>query len=70
MNDSNGKKVEGNEAITRHIVQHFKNLYTDTDETYPISQDDLLSVIPPIISDSKNEELVKPISKHEISEAI
>ena len=64
LKDSNGKNIE------RNIFQHFSQLYTDSEETDPISQDDLLSVIPPIISNAENEELVKPISEHEISEAI
>ena len=68
--DSNGNKIEGNEAIKRHIVQHFRNLYTDRDEMDPISQAELLSVIPSKISDDENEELMKPISEHEISDAI
>ena len=61
--DSNGDKVEGKEAIKKHIVQHFRNLYTDKDETDPISQDELLSVIPSKITDDENEELVRPISE-------
>ena len=70
MYDSNGNKIEGKEAIKRHIVQHFRNLYTNSDETDPISQAELLSVIPSKIYDDENEELVKPNSEHEISDAI
>ena len=70
MNDINGQKIEGNEAIKRHIVQHFRNLYTDRDKMDPISQVELMSVIPSRIFDDENEKLVKTISKHEISDAI
>ena len=68
--DSNGNKIEGNEGIKRHIVQHFINIYTDRDETAPNSQAELLSVIPSKIYDDENEEFVKPISEHEISDAV
>ena len=70
MYDSNGDKDEGKEEIKKHLVQHFKNLCADTDETDPISQDELLSFIPSKIMDDDNEELVRPISEQEISDAI
>ena len=59
LKDRNGQKIDGHEAIKRHNFQCFSKLYIDSEEMNPISQDDLLSVIPPIISDSENEELVK-----------
>ena len=70
LNDSNGQKFEGHEAIKRHIFQHFRNINTESEERDLISQAKLLSIIPPIIPYSENEELVKPISEHEISESI
>ena len=39
--DSNGNKIDGNEAFKRHIVQHFRNLYTYREESNPISQAEL-----------------------------
>ena len=68
--DINGNKVEGNEAIKKHIVQHLRNIYTDRDDMDPICQDELLSVISSKISDDENEELVKPILEQEISDAM
>ena len=70
MYDSNGNKIDGNEAVKRHIVQHFRNIYTDKDESDPITQDEILLVIPSNISDVENGNLMKPISEHEISDAI
>ena len=46
MYDSNGNKIDGNEAVKRHTIQHFINLYTDKDESDPIAQDEILLVIP------------------------
>ena len=70
MYDSNGNKIDGNEVVKRHIVQHFRNLYIDRDETDPTSQAELLLVIPSKISEDENEELMKPILEHEISDTI
>ena len=59
--DRNGNEIDGNEAVKWHIVHHFKNIYTNRDETDPFSQAKILSVIPLKISDDENEELMKPI---------
>ena len=67
---SNGNKIEENEAIKRHIVSHLRNLYTYKDETDPISQVELLSIIPSNFSVDENKELMNPISEYEISDAI
>ena len=48
----------------------FNQLFSDSGETDPISQVDLLSSILPNIYDKENEDLENPISEHEIIEAI
>ena len=52
------------------VRQHFNLLLSDSSETNPTSQDDLLSGIRSIISDKENEELGKQISEQEIIEEI
>ena len=70
MKDNNNKKINGKDAIKKLVLQHFNLLYSDSGHTYPISQADIISGIHPNIFVKENEDLEKPITDHEIIEAI
>ena len=70
LKDSNNKKFTSQDAIQNLALQHFNLLYSDSGDTDPISQADILLGIRPNISVKENEDLEKPITNHEIIEAI
>ena len=70
LKDKNNQKITGQDAIKKLALQHFNLLYLDSGDTDPISQVDILLGIRPKISIKENEELEKPITYHEIIEAI
>ena len=70
LKDNNNKKINGQDDIKKLALQHFNQLFSDSGETDPISQVDLLSSILPNIYDKENEDLENPISEHEIIESI
>ena len=70
LKDNNNKKINGKDAIKKLVLQHFNLLYSDSGHTYPISQADILPGIHPNNFVKENEDLEKPITDHEIIEAI
>ena len=58
------------EEIKTHILQHFRDLYMDKDETDPLAHADLLSRIPSLISEWDNKDLSNPIMDFKIKDAI
>ena len=76
FNFINELKNNSNQIISRQYnikklaLQHFNHLYSDSGETDPFSQADLLSGIHSSISDEENRELKNPIFENEIIEAI
>ena len=70
MKDNNESKIEGQENIKMHALQHFSELYSNSEETYHIAKVALLSVIHSKIFDDENGKLLRPILEHEIREAI
>ena len=57
LKDNNNQKITGQDDIKKLALQHFNQLFSDSRETSPISQFDLLSGILSNISDKENEEL-------------
>ena len=70
MKDNYGNKITGQEELKEHTFTHFQELYTDTGETEPEAQADLLPGIPFLINDAENRELAKPIMEYELINAI
>ena len=70
IKDNNGNKIAGQEEIKEHAFTHFRDLYTDSEETEPKAQVDLLLGIPTLIEGAENRELSKPIMEFEIKNAI
>ena len=70
LKDKDGKWMVEQEEIKTHILQHFRDLYMDKDETDPLAQADLLSIIPSLISKQDNKDLSKPIMDFEIKDDI
>ena len=70
LKDKDGKRMVEQEEMKTHIFHHFKDIYMEKDETNPLAQADLLSGIPPLISEYDNKDLSKPIIYFEIKDAI
>ena len=70
LKDSNNQTISGQDNIKNLDQQHFKQLYSNSGETDPFSQVDLLSGIHPSVSEEENKEMEKPIYENEIIEAI
>ena len=70
MKNNNNQTIFGQDNIKKLALHHFNQLYSDSGETDPFSQADLLSGIHSSISEEENKELRKPISENEIIEAI
>ena len=70
LKDSDGKRIVEQEEIKDHVFQHFRDIYRDKDEADLISQVELLSGIPSIITEQEDKELTLPIMEAEIKSAI
>ena len=70
LKDKDGNKMAEHEEIKTHVLQHFRDLYQDKDETDPIAQAELLFGIPSLIMEQDNKDLSKSIMEPEIKESI
>ena len=52
--------------MKEHPFNHFRELYSNNDETDPEAQANLFSGIPSLINDIENRELEKPTTEYEI----
>ena len=70
LKNNNNQIISGQDNIKKLALHHFNQLYSDSGETDPLSQADLLTDIQTSISEEENKELENPITENEIIEAI
>ena len=70
LKNNNNQIIYGQDNIKKLALHHLNQLYSNSGETDPLSQEKLLTAIQPNISEEENKELEKPITKNEIIEAI
>ena len=67
LKNSNGEWVEGQEEVTRVILEHFQEVYNST----PIQGiEDCVAGLPKLVTVEMNAELSKPVSDAEIRNAV
>ena len=66
LKNNNNETISEQDNIKKLALHHFNQLYSNSGETDPLSQEDLLIHIHPNISEEGNKELENPISENEI----